>query len=118
MLHLLIFHTLLHGVLKRKGKLDSLTLASVWKGGCPRDLQVPYLETFSLKLGLRALFTHLKIILLQYFQFSTISSIQTDPFIVRVEIISIRYYNYFICFYVREKKMREKERERERERGN
>ena len=35
-----------------------------------------------LKMGLTALFTHLKIILLQYFQFSVlvkISSIQTDP---------------------------------------
>ena len=40
--------------------------------------------TFSLKIGLMALFIHLKIILLQYFQFSVfnfgkISSIQTDP---------------------------------------
>ena len=66
-------------------------------------------------MGLRALFTHLKIILLQYFQFSTISSIQTDSFIARVEIISIRDYNDFICLYVREKK-NERERERERER--
>ena len=33
----------------------------------------------TLKLGPTALFTHLKIILLQYFQFSTISGIQTDP---------------------------------------
>ena len=40
--------------------------------------------TFSLKMGPTTLFTHLKIILLQYFQFqfsvsTTISSIQTDP---------------------------------------
>ena len=40
--------------------------------------------TFSLKMGSTALFTHLKIILLQCFQFSIfsfskISSIQTDP---------------------------------------
>ena len=32
-----------------------------------------------LKLGLTVLFTHLKIILLKYFQFLTISGIQTDP---------------------------------------
>ena len=41
-------------------------------------------EIFSLKIGPTVLFTHLKIILLQYFQFSVfsfskISSIQTDP---------------------------------------
>ena len=38
--------------------------------------------TFSLKMGLTILFTYLKIILLQCFQFSvsvTISSIQIDP---------------------------------------
>ena len=40
--------------------------------------------TFSLKMGLMALFSHLKIILLQYFlfsifNFSKINSIQTDP---------------------------------------
>ena len=33
---------------------------------------------FSLKLGPTARFTHLKIILLQYFQFLVISNIQTD----------------------------------------
>ena len=33
----------------------------------------------TLKLGPTTLFTYLKIILLQYFQFSRISSIQTDP---------------------------------------
>ena len=43
-----------------------------------------FLSNFSLKMGLTVLFTHLKIILLQYFQFSVfsfskISSIQTDP---------------------------------------
>ena len=32
-----------------------------------------------LKLGSTVLFTHLKIILLQCFQFSTINGIQTDP---------------------------------------
>ena len=35
-------------------------------------------QLFSLKLSLTALFTHLKIILLQYFLFSVISGIQTD----------------------------------------
>ena len=34
---------------------------------CSRDPQVPYSATFSLKLGLTVLFTHLKIILLQCF---------------------------------------------------
>ena len=42
-----------------------------------------YKPLFSTKLSLKmdpiALFTHLKIILLQYFQFSAISSIQTNP---------------------------------------
>ena len=43
-----------------------------------------FLTTFSLKMGSTALFTHLKIILLQYFQFQflvsvKIRSIQTDP---------------------------------------
>ena len=36
--------------------------------------------TFSLKIGLTVLFTHLKIILLQCFQFSVFSCIQTDPY--------------------------------------
>ena len=39
-----------------------------------------FLEKIILKLGSTALFTRLKIILLQYFQFSTISGIQTDPY--------------------------------------
>ena len=36
--------------------------------------------TFSLKIGPTVLFTHLKIILLQCFQFSVFSCIQTDPY--------------------------------------
>ena len=45
--------------------------------------------TFSLKMGPTVLFTHLKIILLQCFQFSVfsfskISSIQTDPYILTI----------------------------------
>ena len=46
---------------------------------CSRDSQVPYSATFSLKLSPTALFIHLKIILLQCFQFSAISGIQTNP---------------------------------------
>ena len=48
---------------------------------------------FSLKMGPTALFTHLKIILLQYFQFQfsvsiKISSIQTDDFIPQLTWIN------------------------------
>ena len=48
---------------------------------------------FSLKMGPTALFTHLKIILLQYFQFQfsvsiKISSIQTDDFIPQLTRIN------------------------------
>ena len=46
---------------------------------CSRDLQVRISANSSLKLGSTALFTHLKIILLQCFQFSAINGIQTDP---------------------------------------
>ena len=46
---------------------------------CSWDPQVQNSVNFKLKLGLTALFTHLKIILLQYFQFSVISGIQTNP---------------------------------------
>ena len=47
------------------------------------DLQTSLFNNFSLKMGSTALFTHLKIILLQYFQFSVfsfnkISFIQTE----------------------------------------
>ena len=38
-----------------------------------------FLAKITLKLGPKALFTHLKIILLQCFQFSVISDIQTNP---------------------------------------
>ena len=40
-----------------------------------RDLQVRNSAKTTLKLGPTVLFTHLKIVLLQYFQFSTISGI-------------------------------------------
>ena len=46
---------------------------------CSEDLQVRILINFSLKLDPMALFTYLKIIFLQCFQFSTIGSIQTNP---------------------------------------
>ena len=51
---------------------------------CSRSHKLHFLSTFSLKMGPTALFTYLKIILLQYFQFSVfsfskISFIQTDP---------------------------------------
>ena len=49
-----------------------------------RTHKLHFSATFSLKMGPTILFTHLKITLLQYFQFSVfsfskISSIQTDP---------------------------------------
>ena len=56
-----------------------------------------FLVTFSLKLGPTILFTHLKIILLQYFRFSVfsfskINSIQTDP-------LFYFYYSEDLLFY-------------------
>ena len=45
---------------------------------CSQDLQVLLSPKITLKLDPTVLFTHLKIILLQYFQFSVISSIQID----------------------------------------
>ena len=53
------------------------------------DSQVQILANFSLKLGLTVLFTYLKIILLQCFQFSVINGIQTDPII----------YLTFVCLH-------------------
>ena len=49
---------------------------------CSRDPQILFSAKKTLKLGLTALFTYLKIILLQYFQisiFSKIRGIQTHP---------------------------------------
>ena len=46
---------------------------------CSRDPQVLFSAKLSLKLSPTALFTHLKFILLQYFQFLTINGIQTNP---------------------------------------
>ena len=47
---------------------------------CSWDPQVQISTNFSLKLGSTTLFTHLKIILLQCFQFSAINGIQLDPY--------------------------------------
>ena len=44
----------------------------------------------TLKFSLTVLFTHLKIILLQYFQFSIINNIQTDP--------KVKFSLYFSVF--------------------
>ena len=49
-----------------------------------QDLQILYLVKKKLKMDLTVLFIYLKIILLQYFQFSIISGIQTDPKSIRV----------------------------------
>ena len=46
---------------------------------CSWDPQTSFLAKFLLKMSLTILFTHLQIILLQYFQFSIISSIQMYP---------------------------------------
>ena len=46
---------------------------------CSWDPQLQNSAKFSLKLGPTTLFTYLKIILLQCFQFSTINGIQTNP---------------------------------------
>ena len=43
-----------------------------------RNSQILFLAKFSLKLSPTVLFTHLKVILLQCFQFSAISGIQID----------------------------------------
>ena len=43
------------------------------------DPQISFFSKTFIKMGPTALFTHLKIILLQYFQFLAFSSIQTDP---------------------------------------
>ena len=44
-----------------------------------RDLQIFFFRKITSKMGPMALFTYLKVILLQCFQFSAISDIQTDP---------------------------------------
>ena len=58
---------------KKKKKLVSVTIFSFqWIPCIVYETYKPfYSTTFSLKMGLMTLFTYLKIILLQYFQFST-----------------------------------------------
>ena len=56
-------------------------------------------------MGHTTLFTHLKIILLQYFQFQfsilvTISSIQTDPLYVNLVIINVSFTAFDVKTYV------------------
>ena len=75
-----------------------------------RNLQVWILANFSLKLGPMALFIHLKIILLQCFrfsvfgfQFSAISSIQTNPKIY----MKTRYmHTYVVRIFLNAAKLR------------
>ena len=67
---------------------------SVGSVHCSWDLQVPFSFKTTLKLGPMALFTHLKIILLQCFQFSTISGIQRHPIFG-----SLFYYSAYFCYY-------------------
>ena len=45
---------------------------------CSQNSQTSLFSNFFIKMGLTVLFTYLKIILLQYFQFSVFSCIQTD----------------------------------------
>ena len=61
---------------------------------CSRDLQVRKSVNFSLKLGHMAPSIHLKIISLQYFQFSVINSIQTN--LKLLNYIYIYIYN-IVC---------------------
>ena len=71
-----------------------------WFVHCSRTHKFHFSATFSLKMGLTVLFTHLKNILLQYFQFqfsvsAKISSIQTDPEYLNIERIILTYILYF-----------------------
>ena len=97
---------------------------------CSRIHKHHFSVTFSLKMGFTVLFTHLKIILLQCFQFSIfnfnkINSIQTDPYYLIIELftsvsiilcdppgthrdiivknlhMSLHYFNYNSCQAVR-----------------
>ena len=61
-----------------------------WSVYCLQTHKFHFSATFSLKMGPTALFTHLKNILLQCFQFqflvsAKISSIQTDPMCAKLE---------------------------------
>ena len=69
---------------------------------CSGESQVHNSANFTLKLDLTALFTYLKIILLHYFQFSAISSIQIDPELLFGKIIfaNIFYYSAYFLYYL------------------
>ena len=64
---------------------------------CSRDLQILFSTKTTLKLGLIVLFTHLKIILLQYFQFSVFSSQQST---VSKQIPNFQKYPYFLIIFL------------------
>ena len=53
-------------------------------------------------MGLIVLFTHLKIILLQYFQFSAFSDVQMDPkYAFGSELkVNLLYYLIYFCYYL------------------
>ena len=62
-----------------------------------RSHKLHFSATFSLKMGPTVLFTHLKIILLQCFQFSVfsfskISSIQTHPILIELSILFMLFW--------------------------
>ena len=59
-------------------KVDFSTVNSAFMH-CSRTHKYHFLTIFLLKIGSTTLFAHLKIILLQCFQFSVITDIQTDP---------------------------------------
>ena len=69
---------------------------------CSGESQVHNSANFTLKLDLTALFTYLKIILLHYFQFSAINSIQIDPELLFGKIIfaNIFYYSAYFLYYL------------------
>ena len=66
-----IWQVFIDGVYSGAGKVGQ----KIWT----RTHKHHFSATFSLKMGLTVLFTHLKIILLQCFQFSAFNCIQTDP---------------------------------------
>ena len=60
-------------ILLRDEKVHKLLLKIVGSVYCSQDPQTTFSKKTTLKLGPTVLFTHLKIILLQYFQFSAFS---------------------------------------------
>ena len=76
---------------------------------CSQTHKLHFSTTFSLKIDPTILFTHLKIILLQYFQFQfsvsvKISSIQTDPqLIISIGNVKMDIYPKKMSRWVKEK---------------